>query len=342
MAAVSRAARGGGTPAGAAGGGSWHAQFPSLGLSMRSVDPTGSYVKRMATSREPLLQVLPVGHGEHGLTDTDAPRSSGHIRVVCISDTHGRHMKIPEGSIPDGDILIHAGDFSDMGSIRQLKSFCEWLGTLPHLHKIVIAGNHDLSLHKEFYIKNKEAGDFRCRKQDPDACLAVMRECPHFVFLEDASVEILGYKFFGSPWQPEFCNWAFNLERGPECDAAWQKIPTETDILITHGPPLGHGDLCKPGMNRAGCVDLLAAVVERVKPLYHIFGHVHEGYGVTTNGETVFINASTCNLRYKPDHCPIVFDLPRRNAAAHVGSAGGSAGGSAPNAEEPPESSGST
>ena len=81
-------------------------------------------------------------------------------------------------------------------------------------------------------------------------------------------------------------------------------------ILVTHGPPLGHGDMCLPGRNRAGCVDLLEVVTKRVKPLVHVFGHIHEGYGVTTDGCTKFCNASTCTLQYHADNPPIVLDVP--------------------------------
>jgi len=82
--------------------------------------------------------------------------------------------------------------------------------------------------------------------------------------------------------------------------------------LLTHGPPIGHGDECCGHNNRAGCVDLLRTVQQRVQPLYHIFGHIHEGYGQTTDGKTMFINASSCNSQYRPQHQPIVFDLPTR------------------------------
>lgn len=76
--------------------------------------------------------------------------------------------------------------------------------------------------------------------------------------------------------QPEFHNWAFNLPRGKSCLEKWDLIPNDTDILITHTPPIGHGDFCYSGV-RAGCVELLTTVQERVKPRYHIFGHIHEG-----------------------------------------------------------------
>jgi len=134
-------------------------------------------------------------------------------------------------------------------------------------------------------------------------------------YLEDEATTVCGYRVYGSPWQPEFCQWAFNLTRGPECRSAWEQIPSDTEILITHGPPLGHGDRCM-SKQRAGCADLLHTVQQRVRPLYHIFGHIHEGYGQTTDGHTQYINASTCDGRYRPGQAPIVFDLPLREGAA--------------------------
>ncbi|CAL4222591.1 unnamed protein product, partial [Meganyctiphanes norvegica] len=109
--------------------------------------------------------------------------------------------------------------------------------------------------------------------------------------------------------QPEFCNWAFNLPRGAQCLEKWEAIPGDTDVLITHTPPVGHGDLCSTGV-RAGCVDLLNCVQNKVKPKYHVFGHIHEGYGITTDGKIIYINASTCNVNYVPVNPPVVFDVP--------------------------------
>lgn len=115
----------------------------------------------------------------------------------------------------------------------------------------------------------------------------------------------------GSPWQPEFCGWGFNLPRGKPCRERWNQIPDGIDVLITHGPPLGRGDQCIMG-NRAGCVDLLDVVQHRVKPKVHVFGHIHEGAGCSSDGVTDFINAASLSVRYKPTNSPIVFDLPVR------------------------------
>lgn len=198
--------------------------------------------------------------------------------------THGHHDKI---TIPDGDVLIHAGDFSAHGSIDEQEAFDQFLGTLPHPHKIVIAGNHDWSLEGVEY---------------PELWFQ------HATYLQDEAVTIEGIKFYGAPWQPEFFNWAFNLPRGEALREKWRLIPEDTDVLITHGPPYGILDRVESG-DKVGCVDLMNAI-ERCKPKLHLFGHIHEQYGVKLRGETRFANASICDPAYKPSQeCLVIDDL---------------------------------
>jgi hypothetical protein len=127
------------------------------------------------------------------------------------------------------------------------------------------------------------------------------------IYLQDSGVDIDGIKFWGSPWQPEFYNWAFNLPRGPELARVWAQIPNDTDVLITHGPPYGVLDEIYHG-KRVGCQDLSDAL-ERVKPKVHVFGHIHEGYGVLEQNGTTYVNASLCNQYYQLVHSPIVIDV---------------------------------
>jgi len=134
-------------------------------------------------------------------------------------------------------------------------------------------------------------------------------ELTNCIYLEDSATSVLGLNLYGTPWQPEYCGWAFNLPRGRECLKKWNEIPVGTDILVTHTPPVGYGDRCATGV-RAGCVELLNTVQRRVKPKYHIYGHIHEGYGVRSDGKTIFINASACDINYMPTNKPIVFDIP--------------------------------
>jgi len=212
--------------------------------------------------------------------------------------------------VPEGDVLIHAGDFTNIGQPQDVKDFSDFLGKLPHKHKIVIAGNHDLSLDEgsfdETYLRFAPKFGEKCTVEYAQSLLT------NCTYLKDTSVEVEGFVIYGSPWQPEFLGWAFNLPRGTELEAKWKMIPDQVDILVTHGPPIGHGDLCNGG-GRAGCVDLLLAVQKR-KPRYHVFGHIHEGYGITTDGQTIFVNASNCNAGYDKNNLnpPIVFDLPNK------------------------------
>jgi predicted phosphodiesterase len=117
-------------------------------------------------------------------------------------------------------------------------------------------------------------------------------------------------RVYGSPWQPEFCDWAFNLQRGRDSAEVWAKIPGDTDLLITHGPPQGKGDLTSSGF-ACGCEDMLAVIKGMaVPPRVHVFGHIHEAYGHWTDGRTLYINASTCTFHYKATNKPIMFHLP--------------------------------
>ena len=119
----------------------------------------------------------------------------------------------------------------------------------------------------------------------------VRKELTNCTYLQDSSTEIYGLKIYGTPWQPKFCGWAFNLERGQELINKWDQIPDDTDVLITHTPPVGYGDLCSTGI-RAGCVDLLLSVQQRVKPKYHIYGHIHEGIRINIAMKKVIISIS--------------------------------------------------
>lgn len=206
------------------------------------------------------------------------------MKIVVISDTHGRHRDL---TIPPGDVLIHAGDLTMHGEMAMVQDFNTFLGHLPHRHKIVIAGNHDF-----------------CFENDPERSRAALTHC---VYLQDEAVEIDGVRFYGSPWQPWFFDWAFQLQRGPEIRARWELIPADTDVLITHGPPLGFGDQTFRG-ERVGCQDLLE-IVSMIRPRVHIFGHIHEAYGRWPEGPTTFVNASSVDLAYRPVNQPVVLEL---------------------------------
>ena len=206
------------------------------------------------------------------------------MRIVAIGDTHGLHRQV---AIPDGDLLVHAGDLTRGGNLDELPDFVDWIDSLPHTHKIVIAGNHDW-----------------CFQRQPNRARWLLAGC---TYLQDQAITLDGITFYGSPWQPWFHDWAFNLRPGVEIAAKWELIPAGVDVMVTHGPPYGHGDRTWHGED-AGCRDLMAAVA-RVRPRMHIFGHIHEGAGRSEDTSTVYVNASCCDLYYAAVNPPIVLDL---------------------------------
>ncbi|XP_043521432.1 metallophosphoesterase MPPED2 isoform X1 [Frieseomelitta varia] len=278
------------------------------------------------------------------LPTTEAPDDK--LRIVCMSDTHSLTPFI-KFDIPMGDVFIHAGDFTKCGSLQEVIEFNNWIGNLPHKNKIVIAGNHELSFDPTFTHPFSLQTSGNRQKHTGTSILDniptlgmskdtlaeaiqtsnVKEYLTNCIYLEDSEIIIHGIKIYGTPWQPEFCKWAFNVPRGEACLSKWEMIPSDTDILVTHTPPVGHGDLCCSGV-RAGCVELLSTVQNRVKPKYHVFGHIHEGillnlflfishelhtyvlgYGISSDGKIIYVNASTCDLNYLPSNPPVVFDI---------------------------------
>jgi len=200
------------------------------------------------------------------------------MRIVAVADTHLFHDELV---IPDGDVFIHAGDLCRGGDLDELRVAANWITSLPHRYKIVVAGNHDWAFDR-----------------DRAAARALFE-----TYLEDSEVTLDGVRFYGSPWQPAFNDWAFNLPRGAALAAKWSLIPTGIDVLVTHSPPGGLGDRSPVG-NRTGCADLRARVAE-VAPRLHLFGHIHQDGGAWRDGATVFANVTT----WECERGPTVIDL---------------------------------
>jgi len=215
------------------------------------------------------------------------------MRITFISDTHTKHRNL---TLPGGDLLIHAGDLMNSGRvIEEVADFANWFSNqLQYKHKVFIAGNHD-----------------RLFENAPESVASVIKAFGRGItYLEDQSHMIDSVKLYGSPWQPEFYNWAFNLPRGGiTLKETWDEIPKNTDILITHGPPQGHLDMSGPPYNEPnlGC-ELLRARVDKLKPKIHVFGHIHGSYGYKFNGQTHFINAAVLDERYQNTNRPITAD----------------------------------
>uniref|UniRef100_A0A1I7RRW3 Metallophos domain-containing protein n=2 Tax=Bursaphelenchus xylophilus TaxID=6326 RepID=A0A1I7RRW3_BURXY len=236
----------------------------------------------------------------------NAPINENKVRFVCISDTHGKLDEIVD-VVPDGDVLIHAGDFTNYGDVSEVINFNQAMGMLPHKHKIVIAGNHELGFEDgEEMTVQQLAG---LNMLGINKAYELLTNC---TYLCDRQIELYGLKIYGTPWHP-MPGYSFFRDRGAALLQKWDRIPSKVDVLITHTPPLGHGDF--NAWNKldgilAGCAELLNTVEYRVKPKYHVFGHVHQRHGATTNGKTTFINASICDHKLNTIYPPIIFDVP--------------------------------
>ena len=212
------------------------------------------------------------------------------MKIVALSDTHNQLSKVV---VPDGDVLVHCGDFGAAGNMAEWKQFINEFSKFPHPHKIATFGNHDvrsvnwLSLVKE---EGKAAG---------------------IEFLVDESIVIDGVKFYGSPWVPRYGCWFWMLSRGEEIGRKWNRIPMDVDVLITHGPPHGKLDMSPYDKIPAGCEELMKRV-EDVKPKIHLFGHIHDGYGTISNENTKFYNVAVCNERYDPVNLPVEITIDKK------------------------------
>lgn len=179
--------------------------------------------------------------------------------------------------------------FKWIGRERAVLDFLAWFSEQPYTHKIFIAGNHD------FYFESKST-------------IEIDKIIPNnVIYLNDSGCKIEGYNFWGSPITPEFYNWAFNRNRGADIRKHWNLIPEKTDVLITHGPPFGILDSTISGM-QVGCENLLKTI-DAIQPKVHVFGHIHEDYGLKERQYTTFINASSLDEDYQVKNKAIEIDI---------------------------------
>jgi Icc-related predicted phosphoesterase len=202
------------------------------------------------------------------------------LQIDAISDTHTKHSSI---KLPGGDMLIHAGDVSWRGKPGEILPFLDWYQKQGDNYEylVLIPGNHDFGFEEQYALYENE-----CRRRD-------------IFLLNDSGIELAGIKIWGSPVQPWFHNWAFNRQRGLEIQKHWDLIPSDTELLITHGPPKGILDLTDHG-DAVGCEDLLNKILE-IQVKCHIFGHIHEARGYTYQHERLFVNASSLDGHYNPE-----------------------------------------
>ena len=230
------------------------------------------------------------------------------LKLVLISDTHNKHKQL---ILPAGDVLVHAGDFSSVGRHHEVEAFLKWFASRDFKYKVLIAGNHDVSFERDLNFKMEMLGKY---------CFSGSS----VFYLEDTGIEIEGFKFYGSPWTPEFYNWAFNLSRkGNAAKKKWSAIPGDTDVLITHGPPEFILDMCQHDHvhypKNGGCGELRKKIEELEIPLV-VFGHIHEGYGMDEHGiyPTCCINASSCTLEYECKNAPVEITLDKDEKGATI------------------------
>lgn len=246
------------------------------------------------------------------------------MRIVAVSDTHTYGPKL---HVPDGDVLIHCGDHTFRGTESEMIAAFKWLESLPHERKLIIAGNHD------FYLDPAvtDGHAFRSwliRRRKYSTVEEFIAAYPSLTYLCDNAVEIEGVKFYGSPWQPWYWNWAFNFpgimhswnQHAPPIHdretarAKWAEIPSDVEVLITHTPPKGVLDQADDS-TKFGCPELRSRLNDLPGLRLHLFGHIHESYGqkeYNVNGRDVtFVNAAICDIDYNPKalHEPAVIDL---------------------------------
>ena len=197
------------------------------------------------------------------------------MTILHLSDTHGKHHSLK--NLPFADIIIHSGDVSLAGSGNEILDFLKWFVVLPYKYKIFIGGNHDHGLH--------------------DANIEGMPE--NCFYLNNSGVTIEDVKFYGMPLFLE------DMMSGNH-DKNIQKIPTDTDVLITHQPP--HSMLDFSANYNYGDRILLQAVL-KIRPKYHLFGHIHNAYGIEKSKYTTFVNASLLNENYELKNTPVLLEI---------------------------------
>lgn len=210
------------------------------------------------------------------------------MKICIISDTHNKHKRLPV--LPEADVIIHCGDFTSVGKEHEIRDFMKWYSGLEQFkHKLLIAGNHDLMFDRSrLFARSFVPGNVK--------------------YLEDSGVEIDGIKFYGTPVQPMFMNWAFNREEYKLAEH-WKAVPDGTDVLITHAPPHTIMDYGIYNMQHTGSPSLYFEVLQRIKPKLHCFGHIHGEYGIKVIENTTFINASNLDEDYMCVNLPVIFEI---------------------------------
>jgi len=215
--------------------------------------------------------------------------------LICfISDTHCQHRQISINT-KGVDVLCHTGDACLRGNAAEYMDFVDWFSNIDVKNKIYIPGNHD----------------FICQNNTRES--KVYAEEHGITFLLDAEKVVDGVKFYGSPWQPYFYNWAFNFKKdNSDAIEKWNEIPQDTDVLLTHGPPKDILDVNDRG-DRCGCSYLYRRIYDLKDLKAHAFGHIHEGYGTREflfgGNKVKFINSSILDENYVIKNTPVYLEI---------------------------------
>jgi Icc-related predicted phosphoesterase len=195
------------------------------------------------------------------------------LRITCISDTHLHHNKI---IMPETDMIIHAGDFTNRGRVSEVGNFLRWYGKQEAKYKLLVCGNHEVEISTQLSL------------------LKDMCEEEGIQLLHNSQTVIEGHVIFGSPYSNEFGRWAFGLP-DKELQDIWNRIPDDTSILITHGPAFGNLDSCPGGS--VGSISLREHLDTKLSNLkLHVTGHIHESRGMLLKNGVLTINASVCGI----------------------------------------------
>ncbi|MBE0437124.1 MAG: metallophosphoesterase [Methylomicrobium sp.] len=208
------------------------------------------------------------------------------MNILHISDTHGEHETLDLANL-QADVLVHSGDFTFNGSQKEVIHFFDWFSRQPFEHKILVPGNHDYFVEKMFY--------------DPELKKYFWPKSFHLLVSE--GIEIDGVKFWGSPVTPWFFDGAFNRKKD-KIAGEWAKIPTDTQVLITHGPRYGVLDRAR-GLSSEGCFALQVFVQDTLPNLrLHLHGHIHDEHGQHRAGKLLTLNSAIMDEDYCPNNLP--------------------------------------
>lgn len=210
------------------------------------------------------------------------------MKIIHLSDSHNKHNNLV---LEDGDIVIHSGDATNMGTIPEVVDFLNWFGKLNYTHKLFVAGNHDW-----LFEKNPSLAKQLCKEHN-------------VIWLNSEEIIINNIKFYGESSQPDFCSWAFN-KPSHELLHSYANIPDDVNVLITHCPPKGIRDFLYNG-STVGSSELNIHLPRLKELKAHLFGHIHAAYGVSLIDGVQYSNAALCNEQYWSVNKPIEIFLDK-------------------------------